>query len=69
MSHVSPIGSKGGLLLAWRYGVDLECFSSTVNTINALSYSDLPNNPWLLTCIYKPPKKINKINFLGLDFE
>jgi hypothetical protein len=63
MSHVSPIGSKGGLLLAWRYGVDLECFSSTVNTINALSYSDLPNNPWLLTCIYKPPKKINKSIF------
>jgi hypothetical protein len=50
-------GSKGELLLAWRHGVDLECFSITVNTINAWYYSDPHNNPWLLTCIYGPPGK------------
>jgi hypothetical protein len=63
MSHVSPIGSKGGLLLAWRHGVNLECFSSTVNTINAWCYSDPPNKPWLLTCIYGPPEKFNNSIF------
>jgi hypothetical protein len=44
MSHAPPSGSKGGLLLAWRRGVDLECFSSSVNSINAWCYSDPPSN-------------------------
>jgi exonuclease III len=57
LSHVFPNGFKGGLLLAWRHGVDLECFLSIVNTINAWCYSDSPNKPWLLTCIYGPPEK------------
>jgi hypothetical protein len=26
MSHSPPTGSKGGLLLAWHHGVDLEFF-------------------------------------------
>jgi hypothetical protein len=63
MSHVSPIGSKGGLLLAWRHGVHIECFSSTVNMINAWCYSDPPNKPWFLTCIYGPPEKFNNSIF------
>jgi hypothetical protein len=63
MSHVSLIGSKGGLLLAWRYGVHLECFSSTVNMINAWCYLDPPNKPWLLACIYGPPEKFNNSIF------
>jgi hypothetical protein len=60
MSHAPPTSSKGGLLLARRHGVDLECFSITVNTINAWCYSNPPNNHWLLTCIYGPPKKKKK---------
>ena len=64
MLHVSPIGSKGGLLLASCQGMDLECFLSTINTINAWYYFDPPNKPWLLTCIYGPPEKINKLIFL-----
>ena len=63
MSHVSPIGSKGGLLLVWRQGVDLECFLSTVNIINAWCYFDPLNKPWLLTCISGPLGKINKSSF------
>jgi hypothetical protein len=63
MSHVSPIGSRGGLLLAWRLGVNLDCFSSNVNIINAWCYSDPPNKPWLLSCIYGPPAKINNSLF------
>jgi hypothetical protein len=39
-AHVSPVGSKGGLLLAWRNGVELECFVTNVNTITAWCYSD-----------------------------
>ncbi len=31
LAHVSPVGSKGGLLLAWRNGVELECFVTNIN--------------------------------------
>ena len=54
MVHAPPSRSKGGLLLAWHIGVDIECISTSVNTINAWCYSDPPNNPWLLSCIYGP---------------
>jgi hypothetical protein len=68
MSHTPPIGSKGGLLLSWRHDVDLECFSTTSNTINAWCYYDPLNNPWLLTCIYGPSeKKKKKKIFFFLD--
>jgi hypothetical protein len=63
MSHALPIGSKGGLLLAWQHGVDLECFSITVNTINAWCYFDPPNKLWLLTCIYGLLERKNKFGF------
>jgi hypothetical protein len=43
--------------------VDLDCFSSSVNTINAWCYSDPLNKPWLLTCIYGPPEKANNLKF------
>jgi hypothetical protein len=45
MSHVSPNGAKGGLLLAWCHSVELECFSFNVNIISAWCYSDPPNTP------------------------
>ena len=57
MLHTPPISLKGGLLLAWHHGMDLECFSITVNTINAWYYFDPLNNSWLLTCIYGPLEK------------
>jgi hypothetical protein len=63
MSHAPPSGSNGGLLLAWHHGVDIECISAYVNIINVWCYFDPPNNPWLLSCIYGPPVKQNKLVF------
>ena len=63
MLHAPPTGSKGGLLLAWRHGVDFECISTSVNIINVWCYSDPPNKPWLLSCIYGPPTNHNKPMF------
>ena len=65
MPHAPPTGTKGGLLLGWHHGVDLECFSITVNIINAWCYSDPPNKPWLFTCIYGPLERKNKSCFWG----
>ncbi|XP_062176085.1 uncharacterized protein LOC133881146 [Alnus glutinosa] len=63
MAHVSPVGTKGGLLLAWRLGVELECFITNVNTITVWCYSDPVNNPWLLTCVYGSPTYLNRQYF------
>jgi hypothetical protein len=58
-----PSSSKGGLLLAWRHGVDIKCFSVSVNKINAWCFSDPPNSPWFLSYIYGPPEKQYKSMF------
>jgi hypothetical protein len=63
MSHAPPTGFKGGLLLAWHSDVNLACFLTTDNMINAWCYSDPPDKPWLLSCIYGPTYRENKCDF------
>jgi hypothetical protein len=63
MSHAPPTGSKGGLLLAWHSDVNLACFLTTDNMINAWCYSDPLDKPWLLSCIYGPMYRENKCDF------
>jgi hypothetical protein len=63
MVHAPPYGSKGGLVLAWKLGVDLECFQINVNIISVWCYSDPPNNPWMLSCIYGSPYTSGKPEF------
>lgn len=63
LSQFAPSGSSGGLLLAWRTGVDLDCFVLNKNYISAWCYSDPPNQPWLLSCIYGPPSRSDKPAF------
>jgi exonuclease III len=45
MNHVASIGTYGGLVLAWRLGVELECFLTNQNNISAWCFSDPPNSP------------------------
>ncbi|XP_059430102.1 uncharacterized protein LOC132163748 [Corylus avellana] len=63
MTQVASIGSSGGLVLAWRLGVELESFLTNKNNITAWCYSDPPNCPWILSCIYGPSEKKNKLAF------
>lgn len=63
MVHVPPSSTKGGLLLTWKTGVELECFLTTVNTITVWCYSDPSNNPWILSCIYGPPYRSHRDRF------
>jgi len=63
MVHAPLIGFKGGLLLAWKPGVELECFQSNANTISVWCYSDPLNHPWMLLCIYGSPYAFNKPQF------
>jgi hypothetical protein len=45
MAHVAPTGLSGGLVLAWRTGVELECFLFSKHNIFAWCFSDPPNSP------------------------
>jgi hypothetical protein len=66
MAHVAPTGLSGGLVLAWRTGVELECFLFSKHNISAWCYSDPPpppNSPWILSCLYGPLEKKNKLAF------
>ena len=57
MTHVAHSGTCGGLVLAWRLGVELESFVSNKNNICIWGYSNPPNSPEILSYIYGPSKK------------
>ena len=63
MSQVVASGSSGDLVLSWRPRVDLECFISNKNNISAWCYSDPPQSPWILSCVYSPPNKSDRLDF------
>jgi hypothetical protein len=63
LCQVAPIGFSGGLVLSWRPGVDLECFSFNKNTISVWCYSDPPHSPWILSCIYASLDQRDKLAF------
>ena len=58
-----PVGSSGGLVLSWRPGVELDCFITNKHNILAWCYSDPPNSPWILSYIYGPLDKRDKLAF------
>jgi exonuclease III len=63
ISQVAASGSSGGLALAWRPGVELQCFASDKNHISAWCFSDPPHSPWILSCVYGPPNKQDRRAF------
>jgi hypothetical protein len=63
LTQVVASGTSGGLVLSWRPGVDLECFSSNKNNIIAWCYSDPPQSPWILSCVYGPSKRSDRAAF------
>ena len=60
---VDAMGKAGGLALFWRMGVDLEVVFSDGNVIAALIYLDPVRSPWLLFCIYGPPRRAKRKRF------
>lgn len=51
-----PEGTKGGIVFAWKPGVDVDVVCLYKNSIHDLVYSDPPNMPWLLSSVYGPTK-------------
>lgn len=57
------IGRKGGLLFAWRLGLEVEVICINANAISLLVYSDPSNTPWLLTGVYGSTEWLQKWDF------
>jgi hypothetical protein len=60
LTQVPPLGSKGGLVLSWRLGIDIECFITNKHNISAWIFSDPVSSPWIISCLYGPPDKRDK---------
>ena len=63
LDFVDPKGKKGGLIVGWKLGVDMEVVSKSKNLINSLVLSDPVNEPWLLSLVYGPPIYSEKCQF------
>ncbi|GLT45839.1 hypothetical protein SLA2020_196420 [Shorea laevis] len=63
LSQVAPSGSKGGLLLAWRTGIDFDCFVLNTNYISIRCFSNPANTPWILSCVYGPSDRRDRPDF------
>jgi hypothetical protein len=63
MSQVAAFSSNGGLALAWCLGMELDCFAYDKNNISEWCFSDPPNSPWILSCVYGPPNKRDRRAF------
>ena len=55
LDFVNPRGKKGGLVVSWKNGVDIEITYKYCNMINGLVFSDPLNEPWLISFVYGPP--------------
>ncbi|KAB1203084.1 hypothetical protein CJ030_MR8G005528 [Morella rubra] len=63
-----PDGHRGGIVFAWKPGVNVELISTSPNFVNMLVYSDPPNTPWLVSCVYDPTRWHLRDDFWsGLD--
>ena len=60
LDSIDPRGNKGGLLVGWKNGVDIEITYKCCNMINGLVFSDPLNEPWLISFVYGPPNRNNR---------
>ena len=63
LSIVPPIGSRGGLVLSWCPGIDLECFITNKHNISTWIFFEPPSSPWIISCLYGPADKRDKPAF------
>jgi hypothetical protein len=63
LCQVPPVGSKGGIVVAWNANIEVEPINQTRFQISCLVFSDPPHQPWLLSCIHGPSTWTNKIGF------
>ena len=63
LDFVNPKGKKGGLIVGWKIGVDMEITTKCNNMINGLVFSYPVNEPWMISLVYGPPNRNNRGTF------
>ena len=63
LDFVDPKGKRGGLIVGWKLGVDMEVTSKSKNLINSLVFSNPVNEPWFLSLVYGPSIYSEKCQF------
>lgn len=63
LCQVPLVGTKGGLVVAWKESVEVEPINLGRFQITCLVYSDPPHQPWMLSCIHGPSSWANKPGF------
>ena len=66
--QVPSSGSKGGLVIACKFGIEAEQVALSSHQISFLVHSDPPSTSWLVTCVHAPSAWNNRGNF-WLDVE
>ncbi|XP_062155309.1 uncharacterized protein LOC133863383 [Alnus glutinosa] len=54
MLKVPPVGSRGGIFLTWKDGVDLELVKLDSHSICCLVFSEPLSTPWMFSFVYAP---------------
>lgn len=49
---IPAVGKSGGIVLCWKYEINLQVTISNSNLINSLIFSDPSHTPWMLTSVY-----------------
>ena len=62
--QLPSVGASGGILIAWRHGLDRAQASRIDQYSVSTQFSTSDLQPWWLTCVYGPQGDDNKILFL-----
>ena len=67
LDSVDSRGKKGGLVVGWKNGFDIEINYKCSNVFNGLIFLDPLNEPWLITFVYGPPNHNNRGSFWEVE--
>jgi hypothetical protein len=65
MLEVLPVGSRGGIFLTLKEGVDLEPVKLDSHSISCLVFSEPLFTPWLFSAVYAPHLSSDRSSFLN----
>lgn len=52
--EVSASGTKGGLIFAWRRGMDFDLVALNQHLCSIIVFGESSDQPWAMTFIYSP---------------
>lgn len=60
---VPAVGTRGGLIFAWRRGVDFDLVSINQHLCSVILFGEPNSQPWAMTLVHSPCDSISKEAF------